>query len=111
MRAAPEEGRRYPVKILRIVVLPEPLGPSRPMISPAPTGREAGARAGRGPSPLVGGPATMPALIRGSKRGPAGAREARRDRLRQVLAKCDTIRISADRGSWRPWKPGHRGRE
>src|SRR5207302_444550 len=76
MRAVPEDGRRYPVKMRRIVVLPEPFGPSRPMISPAPTVKETWSTARRGPYHLVNCSATMTALIRQSCRGAAGTANA-----------------------------------
>ena len=37
--ARPEEGRRRPVSILMVVVLPAPLGPRKPTISPRATAR------------------------------------------------------------------------
>src|SRR5437870_10715977 len=60
----------------RIVVLPEPFGPSRPMISPAPTVKETWSTARRGPYHLVNCSATMTALIRQSCRGAAGTANA-----------------------------------
>ena len=59
MRALPADGRRYPVRIRRIVVLPEPFGPSSPMTSPAPTSRDTRSTASRGPYHLVSWSATM----------------------------------------------------
>ena len=53
MRAVPRDGTRYPVRIRRIVVFPEPLGPRSPMTSPASTSRETPSTASRGPYHLV----------------------------------------------------------
>src|SRR5437016_9780138 len=50
----------------KMVVFPEPLGPSRPMISPGPTARETWSTARRGPYHLVSCSAAMTAVIRRS---------------------------------------------
>ena len=38
--AEPDEGGRYPVSIRRVVVLPAPFGPRKPIISPFVTEKE-----------------------------------------------------------------------
>src|SRR5258707_8407618 len=72
MRAAPADGRRYPVRIRRIVVLPEPFGPSSPMTSPAATSRDTRSTASRGPYHLESWSATMTGGMAGSDHRTAG---------------------------------------
>src|SRR5437764_13195723 len=45
----PEEGPRYPVRMRKIVLFPEPFGPRSPTTSPAPTENETSRTASRGP--------------------------------------------------------------
>jgi len=59
MRAVPEDGRRYPVRIRRMVVFPGTVRAKQPMTSPASTSSETWSTANLGPYHLVRCSATM----------------------------------------------------
>src|SRR5262245_8076152 len=73
----PADGVRYPARMRRIVVLPEPLGPRSPMTSPRFTVRQTPSTARRGPYHLVRPSATMAAVMLGEGAARLGADQAR----------------------------------